>query len=184
MKLRKIDLEKGELITEAHRYRIVESLSVDKWQEFLIIQQEVAYGLTFDEFFAIDKEIYNALNKLDFVRATSLLYNRMNAIQQGIEKRNDPILKLCTLFLIREDEDESIYNESLCKEKLDDWRNSGVDFKDFFHLAAVLVPGLLTALNEISQIITVAEEKALTLRSKLSEQQDNTKSKQGENGNQ
>lgn len=182
MNFKRIDFEKGELKTENHLYKVAQSLSVDKWQEFLIIQQEVAYGLTFEEFFEIDKEIYAALNKLDFVRASTLVYNRMTAIQIGIEKRQDPILRLCALFLIREDEDPTIYNESICKEKLHDWRTSGIDFKDFFLLAAKVVPGLLSALDEISLIISAAEEKAIELNKKL-RQQDNTKSTQDESGN-
>lgn len=182
MNLKRIDFENGVLITEKHTYKVAPSLSVDKWQEFLIIQQEVAYGMTFEEFFELDKQIYAALNKLDFVKATSILYNRMHAIQLNIEKRQDPVLKLCSLFLIREGEDETKYDETVCKEKINDWKNSGVDFKDFFLLAAKVVPGLLTALDEISLIISAAEEKAISLNSKL-RQSESMKSQQEESGN-
>jgi hypothetical protein len=163
----RIDFNAGVLKTPEHTYTMVESLPVDKYVEFLMLQNEVAYGYTFKDINMKHKEIYDALNKTDFVQASAILHNLMNAILTGIDKRNMPILRLCALFLIREDEDATKYNEQINKEKLQDWHASGIDFKDFFHLAAVLVPGLLTALDEISRTISQGEQAVKQMEKKL-----------------
>lgn len=160
MDLKRIDFQSNKLETEKHTYRIVDSLSVDKYQEFLILQQQVSYGISFEESFNIDKQIYEALKKTDFVQASALLYNKMAGISRNIEKRNDPVLRICALFFIREDEDQSKYNKELCDEKIEDWTTAGVDFKDFFQLAAMLVPGLLNAFDEILALTSIVENKA------------------------
>ena len=171
--MRRIDFENNQLITEAHTYKIVDSLSVDKYQQFLIIQQEVAYGISFEESFTIDKQIYDALQKTDFVKASALLYNKQAGIVSGLEKRNNPVLRLCSLFFIREGENEAVYDKALNDEKIKDWQD--VDYKDFFQLAALLVPGLLTAFDEILALISIAENKAAEVSEKMTVLKDTIK---------
>jgi len=47
--LRHIDFQKGELKTEKHTYTIAKSISVEKYQEFELLQCQVAYGYSFEE---------------------------------------------------------------------------------------------------------------------------------------
>jgi len=156
----RIDFEKGELKTQLHTYTVTESLPVDKYIQFLNLQSEVAYGISFDEINKKHKEIHTALNKTDFVQSAALLHNLMYSINNGIEKRKLPILKLCALFLIREDEDNTVFNEAVNNEKIDEFTNGGIQFTDFFYLAAIVVPGLLDALNEISRTISETMKQA------------------------
>lgn len=161
---KKINFKDGILKTDTHTYRIASTLSVDKYQEFLLLQNQVGFGITFELLFNKLKEIYDAANKMDFVRIAAITYNTMDGIKSGVEMRVDPVLRLCALFLIREDEDQTVYNEELNKEKIADWTQSGIDFQDFFALAVRVVPGLLNALNEISEITLTAEKKLQQLK--------------------
>ncbi|MDD2285544.1 MAG: hypothetical protein PHU98_06140 [Mariniphaga sp.] len=149
--LKHIDFESGQVKTEKYTYRIAESLSTDKYQEFLLIQHEVAYGMNFQETSVKLNEIYEALNKVDFVKASAIVHNMLTGIAKGIEKRNDPIMRMCCLFLIREDEDEGKYNEQLQKDKVTDLMGAGYDYRDFFQFAASVIPGLAADLNKIFQ---------------------------------
>lgn len=175
MELKRIDFTTNKLVTDKHTYTLAESLSVDKYQEFLLIQQEVAYGISFEENFTVDKQIYAALNEKDFVKASALLYNKQAGIVRGIEKRNDPILKLCALFLIREDEDQTRYNKELNAEKVQEWIDGGVDYKDFFQLAAVLIPSFVSAFEEILALTSTLENKAAKAKEVLTQLKDTTK---------
>ena len=161
MELRKIDFTKGELLTDQHKYTIAKSISVERYREFELLQAEVAYGFTFDEIQKILVAAIGHLNKVDFVQAAVILDNLRNSIVSGIEKRESPIIRLCMLFLIREDENERDYSEAFHKEKYNDIIKSGVDYKDFFSLAMNLLPGLLQAYKEISQATMSETEKML-----------------------
>lgn len=156
--LKHIDFESGQIKTDNHIYRIAESLSTDKYQEFLLIQHEVAYGMNFQETSVKLNEIYEALNKVDFVKASAIVHNMLSGIAKGIEKRNDPIMRLCALFLIRDDEDETVFNEQLNKDKVMDLMSAGYDFRDFFQFAASVIPGLAADLQKIFQSISEVME--------------------------
>ena len=149
--LRHIDFTKGELKTEKHTYTIAKSISVEKYQEFELPQCQVAYGYSFEEINRILIAAIGHLNKADFVQAAVVLDNLRNSIKNGIEKRESPIIRLCMLFLIRDDENEREYSEAFHKDKYNDVVNSGVDYKDFFTLSMNILPGLLGAYKEISQ---------------------------------
>ena len=152
--LKKIDFENGVLKTDTHTYRIDKSISVERYIQFELLQSEVAFGYTFDNLNKIIEETITTLNKTDFVGASVLLYNLRNSITNGLEKRKHPILKLCSLFLIREDEDAAKYDELLQNEKIEDFEKSGVDYQDFFTLSMNLLPGLLEAYKRISRTIS------------------------------
>ena len=147
----RINFEKGELITPKHRYKIADSKPVEKYIEFERLQCEVAYGYSFEEINRVIIAAIGHLNKADFVQAAVLMDNLRNSIKNGIEKRESPIVRLCMLFLIREDENEKEYSETFHKEKYNDVTSSGVDYQDFFSLAINTLPGLLQAYREVSQ---------------------------------
>lgn len=149
--LLKIDFEKGVLKTPLHSYRIVKSISVKRYKQFELLQSEVAFGFTFEEIFAKLSEMKTHLNKLQFVEMSVLVDNMLNGITRGIEKRTPPTLKLCALFMIREDEDVKEWNETLQQEKYEDFENAGVDMMDFSELSMNLIPALLKVYNEISR---------------------------------
>lgn len=159
MNLLKIDFENGVLKTEKHTYRISKSISVKRYKEFELMQTEVAYGYTFKE---IDKsltQVREELNKLKFVDASVTLDNLQSGIKRGVERENNVTLKMCALFMLREDEKATDYDEALQQEKIEDWAN--VDIADFFELAMNLIPGLLSAYKRISRTISKETEKLM-----------------------
>jgi hypothetical protein len=157
--LRKIDFEHGVLKTEDHIYRISKSISVKRYKEFELMQTEVAYGYTFKDIEKSLTQVREELNKLKFVDASVTLDNLMSGIKRGLERENNVTLKMCALFMLREDEKAADYDEALQQEKIKDWED--VDIADFFELAMNLIPGLLSAYRKISQSISKGAENLM-----------------------
>lgn len=147
----RIDFENGILKTENHTYRIAESMSQERYEQFELLQLEFAYGFTFTELQNILTDIEKKFNTMNIVEAATLIYNLKNSVKNGIEKRIQPYMRLCGLILIREDEDITVFNELFQKEKINDLMKAGVDYRDFFALAMNLIPSLLQVYKEISQ---------------------------------
>ena len=66
---------------------------------------------------------------------------------------------ICTLFISREGEDLTTYDEVLNKEKIQDWKKEGIDAENFFTLAFNSVNGFMPVYNGISQNISQHLEK-------------------------
>lgn len=155
-KLINIDFEKGVLKTPKHKYKISKSLSLDRYMQFELLQPQAAYGITFNDFFEQDKKVIEHLNKTEWVNAATIVMNRQEQFRHLNDKRRHAMIQICALWLNREDEDLKTFDQTISDEKIQDWLESGVDYKDFFRLAVNLVPGLLEASQEVFQIISGA----------------------------
>jgi hypothetical protein len=58
---------------------------------------------------------------------------------------------MCALFINYEGEDVRYFSEPLLQEKINDWREAGIDVNFFLNVAAHSVPHFFTALKESSQ---------------------------------
>ena len=165
--LLKIDFEKGQLKTAEHLYFIKDSLSIERYIEFELLQAPAAYGLTFNDIYNQDEQAIKLFNENKAAEAITVLVNRRQSMKnmtvpvnsQGlkIDKRHHGILQIAALFLVEENEDIKTFKQEVNDSKIEDFLKSGVDYKDLFTLVVKLVPGLLTALQEVSRITSLAE---------------------------
>lgn len=152
-------------------YRVKTKLSVTRWIQFEIAQIELAHGVSFADMIKNWQTVYDLCNKMKLADAAVLAHNQLTSIATRLEDRTHPVLKICSLFVNYDGEDEVQWDEDLAKEKQNDWTIEGYSMQDFFQLAYQLVPQLLAVLDETSHSISKKQESNLTA-SNTSEQPD------------
>lgn len=84
-------------------------------------------------------------------------------VQQFDQSRYEAALYMATIFIVREGEDLSTWNQTLAKQKIDDWNKEGYHEDDFFVLALANVPGFSNAYKaenlRMTQVIKTMTEK-------------------------
>ena len=146
--------------TKEHTYRFTETLSSHQYNLFEIFQVECGYDPTFENVYKAIADAIKALNEVKFVDAAAILFNLQNGMYRNIEKREHPVMMLCTLFILREDEDVRTWDETLAKEKVKDWMDYGYPVQDFFHIAFKLVPELLVTFKDNFPDISTEKQEA------------------------
>jgi len=88
---------------------------------------------------------------------------QLHALIEGVsdfsKEQFDSGLWLCSLFVLREDEKVSVYDEAIAEEKIRDWADYGYSEIDFFLLSAGQVPGYAAAFQRILQDSQAAKER-------------------------
>lgn len=146
--LKKIDFDSGKLHANGKDYSIQTELSINRFKVLEELEVEFYYGFTMQEMFDKLKEAWNLLDKGKMAQAPVKLHNLMTGIAEKVDKREPVMLRICSLFIVTQDEDVNSWSEELAKEKIDDWSKEGYDINDFFSLAANLVPGFIKDYNE------------------------------------
>jgi len=134
-------------IANGKKFKVHESLTLGRFEEFERLQIYVAYGMTYQNLFGNLNDAWNALNETKPADAAAILYNIMNGTKNQIEKRENEILMICTLFICYEGEDLTTYDEVLALDKIDDWKKEGIDYTSFFDLAFGLVSSFIPSLE-------------------------------------
>lgn len=155
MEVRKVDFNKG-FTANGKRYVKHTSITVDEYKEFEILQAHVGFGMDFGSIMNRLKDAYELLNKQKSADAAVKLHNLMSGIADKLERRENPALLICTLFL-HEEGKRLKWSEDIAQQKINDWKEEGLDVTDFFQLAAALVPQFVENLEEILQ--STSEEK-------------------------
>lgn len=124
-------------------YTVVDTLSIERWKHLEDFQDLLGWGRSFDSLFTQLKTAYELLDQGKHNEPRIIIHNLLHGVKQKLEQRHHPALMLCTLFVVREDEDQTIYDEEYMKSKINDWRVEGYEINDFFQLAWTLVPGFI-----------------------------------------
>jgi hypothetical protein len=131
------------------KFYLRESLSFVRYRELQKINLEFGYSATFHDLFKRIREAWELLNAVKLGEAAVVLHNVMYGVV-NLDQKEDPALRLCALFIDEEGEDPTVYNEAKMSDKIECWgKELAVD--PFFHLAANLVSGWISAFNRISQ---------------------------------
>lgn len=95
----------------------------------------------------LDIDAMNSLKK-----KAAILKNEAirNGILAGFQSRFDSTLALCTLFIVRENEDITTYDDVLADEKIEDWQAEGLSMEDFFTLVVCTVPNFMTVWKDLT----------------------------------
>jgi len=138
--LRKIDFEKEKYFEcGGKKYRIIDDPGFIRFRVLQEISLEFGFSSTFLDIFNSLTVCYDVLNKGQFADSAVRIYNLLEGVKRASEKY-DPALRLCTLFIIEENEDLLIWDEGLAKAKIDCWAKE-LEVGPFFNLAASLVEG-------------------------------------------
>jgi hypothetical protein len=150
MSYKKLDLNATEFETSAHKYSFKTWLTFDEWREFENYEFQTGTGATFDSVFRGLKSTYDSMNEKKFADTAVHIHNLIVGIKEKMEKRWHPALILCTLFIIRDGDDDRVWSEKLALEYIEDWKKE-YEVSGFFTLAVGLVRGFSEAYEVASQ---------------------------------
>jgi len=161
-----IDLNQKKFEANGKTYHIRKSMSFERYRMYEKLQLEVGYGATFIQLYEHVKSIFELCNKMEFAQIAVKTHNILNGIK-NVESRQIPALKLCTLFINADGEDESIINDDMIEEKIADWEAAKLDVFPFFQLAINSIPDFSLAFKIISQSSSMQKETGSQKKSQL-----------------
>jgi hypothetical protein len=151
MELKKLPFDKNEFTANGKVYKIKNTLTVSRFNEFEKLQNHYGFGLSFESVVGKLNQSIDMANKGKGVEAWNIIYNLKEGIASRLEDRSHPALLLCSLFIVTDDEDLTSWNEKEQRSKIEDWNREGYDVNDFFVLASNLVTNFLPIYGEIFQ---------------------------------
>lgn len=157
-KLVKVNAEKGSFEANNRTYYIESSLSAQRWKEKNKLEIELGYGTSFLELFNQIRGAFEDINRNRPADCSVKLYNIMDGLT-SLEKRDDPTLKYCTLFINEENEDRRFWNDDLARKKIEDWEEEGIDIAFFLTVSFNAISGLKELYLKTSQSISNQEEQ-------------------------
>ncbi len=113
-------IEAGKFEANGKKFVIEPELSFNrfaKMKEFLI---EFGYSKDFDSLFSEMKKTWELLDGSHFAHACTTLWNCMEGAL-NIKGKFDISFKICALFCNYIDEDKTVYDEAIEKNKIEDW---------------------------------------------------------------
>ena len=143
MQLKRIDFDKPDIPANGKNYVVQKDLSIARFKELEQMEVELYYGVTMQGMVDKLKDAFEDLNKSKIADSSVKIYRILEGIADKVDRREPVALRICTLFLVTEDEDVTKWDEDLAKQKIKDWQEEGYVVDDFFSLAAALVPGFL-----------------------------------------
>ena len=136
-------------------YRVSRSISFERYEAYELLQVEVGLARTFEQFTDQVKEAYSLCNQVAtgkpvFADLAVLLRDMLIGTQLVGERQTPAVLKLCALFINRENEDVRWVDDAVIDSKINDWRQEGIDIRFFFAFALNSIPGFIEALRAAS----------------------------------
>lgn len=154
MQLRHIDFSKNSFEANGTTYYIREAMTLTRFIEYEKIQNHYAFGLNFAGIVGRLNKSIDLANAGKGVDAWNVIYNLKEGIASRLEDRLHPAFLLCSLFIVTDDEDLTVWTEEGQKKKIEDWTRAGIDANDFFQLASNFVGDFVKSYSEISQSIS------------------------------
>lgn len=155
--LKTFNPEANSFEANGKKYLIHGSLSTFRYPLYEKFQASLAWGVEFQEQYNNLQKAYDFLNKSKPADAAVFINNVMAGVARKIEGRAHPALMICTLFICREGEDLTTWNEAEAIEKISDWDEEGYDINSFFLFAQHLVRGLPNVLEMLSANTSIAK---------------------------
>lgn len=122
-------------------YKVNETISVARFNKYQEMQVELLYGMDMEQMVKNMQQIIQINNNIslngtlrikDITDVNSIAYNTLRGIE-NIGKEMHPALKICTLFVNTDDENVGDWDESLARQKVEDWKE--IDMSFFLNLA-------------------------------------------------
>jgi len=104
------------------------------------------------------------------LKVKKMLMNN-SAILEGIKStakdRYSMAFIMCTLFIVRPEEDLTNWNKDYANAKIDDWNKEGLNEQDFLELALTITPGFISAYKQRNQSLKDLQQKRRDLEKTL-----------------
>lgn len=150
-----IDFEKRTIKGKSGKiYNIVpEKLSVGRSAEFEIRSTLLGFNMDFQTIWRkideADKLLEEAKNFGAMMDASFKLKEIKGNLKRWSDNQRPQIIEFCSLFCLMENEDVSVHDEEVIRQKYDDW--SHIPVADFFLLCANVIPGYRDIFLNIAQ---------------------------------
>lgn len=149
-------------MANGREYRVTSSITFERYEAYEVLQIEVGLARTFEQFSEEIKECYNLCNQVAsgkhvFADLAVKLRDLMIGVQLVGSQETPAVLKLCSLFINREGEDIRTIDDAIMEQKIQDWRQAGIDLRWFFSFALRSIPGYIDALKAASLDTSIEE---------------------------
>lgn len=141
-KLKRVKLEDLEFTANGKRYFIEREISAERFAKMQEFEIEMSFGVTYEAMDNTLLEVYNLIQEGGRIADVAVIVHQAREGIQDIVNREQPILKYCTCFINRENEDRRRFDENIMADKIKDWEEEGMNHLDFFPLAVNSVRGL------------------------------------------
>lgn len=149
-----LDPKAKEFTANGKTYYIEDTFPIVRWKWWLKLQHKLGWGMTFEDIIKQFRAIYDVCNKPtpEPGMACILAYNAMIKVNDVQDENYVPeIIQMCALFMNTKDEDRTIINEAMIREKEKDWIKEGISMQSFFQFALASIPNFIPIYKEISQ---------------------------------
>lgn len=139
-----ISLKDRSFTANGKKYWIADKISVDRWKQYEKLVPRLTYSTDFKQLHANLTKAFQLLNKPspEPLNAGIIIHNILNGIKDADDEKNVPSgLLMCTLVMNREGEDTSVFDEQIAQDKINDWREEGLDILSFFAWAMQSING-------------------------------------------
>lgn len=155
MMWKEIDVQSGQFVANGNTYFIQpEKITPYRFQVWQSMSLELSENATFSSLYDAFQNIFNASTQGNDMLSSNhkVAETSYNAMQQmkDIRMSSNIHLKFCALFINRDGEDVTRWDDALVEQKLNDWKKEPFDMSVFFSLAMSQVPGLIARLNDTS----------------------------------
>lgn len=150
---KRIDMTKTSFIANGKEYFITSFLAVSRFCEFQIFEKEFAYSTDLPTLFKEIAACHKMLKEATNFGTISDAIVKLDNLQRGIvrlEQKEPTALKLCALFINTEKEDPGTWSVDLMNVKIEDFKASGIEMKDFFQLALTSQHSFIDIYNQMS----------------------------------
>lgn len=132
----------NSFVANGTKYLIHPTLSIGRYEMYEELEIIFGNGASHKEIFEELTAVFELVDKMKFAQAAIRINNMITAVSRSLHMRTTPMLLLCSLFIAKEGEDLSRWNEAEALEKIADWRADGYRIDDFFEFAFSCVTGL------------------------------------------
>lgn len=162
-KVVELPLDTKAFEANGRKYHVSGSLSIDRYEAYELLQVEMGFARTFQQFQEQAEKALSLCNHMAggqpvFADLAITLRELVMGCTLVGTKQTPAALKLCALFIIREGEDQKTIDDNTIAEKIDDWRKEGISMTYFFQFALYSIPGFILAYKRVSQTSSGSEQ--------------------------
>jgi len=121
---------------------IEEGITFDRWNAYEKLAIMFKYNASLQQLMDNNQKSIDICDSIflgDGKYSSKHLVQHIMSIADGLksttESKYSKALLFCTIFIIREDEDETTWDLQIAHEKIEDWNAAGYDVMDFFFLS-------------------------------------------------
>ncbi len=152
MEVKELKLTDKKFTANGKTYLVTDKISMNRYIEYQRTMPLLTFGTNFEEMFKQLKNAYTHLNNQKFADSAVIIHNLLNNVSKVEEtSRIHPALKMAAMFINTAEEDVTIYDEEVTKQKIEDWSKEGYNISDFFTLSLNSINGFREAFQEYTE---------------------------------